>query len=230
MLFARTWGQGPLVVLLHGLGASSRYWEALAEASSGYAAVLLGFGRSPKPPHASYHLACHLEALAPLLPSCPVVVGHFTAAVVAAAFAAARPRGVRALLLLGLPAFSRRCHRPPAGRPPRPSGASPWLGETATRRADGEKGHLRPRRCWSIAHDGTRRTRPGAGGGRRRRGTRRRPVRRSGRSPRHARRPGRGRILRQRPHGCAAGGSGAGRSGASGRATRAEFAANFPTR
>ena len=109
-LFARTWGQGPPVVLLHGLGASSRYWEPLAEASSGYAAVapdLLGFGRSPKPPHASYDVACHLEALAPLLPAGPaVVVAHSTGAIVAAALAAARPRSVNALLLLGLPAFA----------------------------------------------------------------------------------------------------------------------------
>ena len=109
-LFARTWGQGPPVVLLHGLGASSRYWEALAEASSGYAAIapdLLGFGRSPKPPGASYDVGCHLEALAPLLPVGPaVVVGHSTGAILAAALAAARPSTVGALLLLGLPAFA----------------------------------------------------------------------------------------------------------------------------
>ncbi|MBW3556525.1 MAG: alpha/beta fold hydrolase [Actinobacteria bacterium] len=107
-LFARTWGQGPPVVLLHGLGASSRYWETLAEANSGYAAVapdLLGFGRSPKPSDASYDVACHVEALAPLLPAGAVVVGHSTGAILAAALAVAHPQAVRALLLLGLPAF-----------------------------------------------------------------------------------------------------------------------------
>ncbi len=108
-LFARTWGQGPPVVLLHGLGASSRYWETLAEASSGYAAVapdLLGFGRSPKPSDASYDGPCHVEALAPLLAPGAVVVGHSTGAILAAALAATHPQAVRALLLLGLPAFS----------------------------------------------------------------------------------------------------------------------------
>ncbi|MDP9388092.1 MAG: alpha/beta fold hydrolase [Actinomycetota bacterium] len=107
-LFARTWGDGPPVLLLHGLGASSRYWETLAEASSGYAATapdLLGFGRSPKPRHAAYDVACHVEALAPLAAPGAVVVGHSTGAILAAALAAAHPRAVRGLLLLGLPAF-----------------------------------------------------------------------------------------------------------------------------
>ena len=108
-LFARTWGEGPPVLLLHGLGASSRYWEAMAEASSGYAGVapdLLGFGRSPKPSDASYDVVCHVETLAPLLAPGAVVVGHSTGAIVAAALAARRPASVRALLLLGLPAFA----------------------------------------------------------------------------------------------------------------------------
>lgn len=108
-LFARTWGQGPPVMLLHGLGASSRYWERLAEVSSGYAATapdLLGFGRSPKPPDASYDVACHVEALAPLLPPGAVLVGHSTGAILAAALAAAHPGAVRGLLLLGVPAYA----------------------------------------------------------------------------------------------------------------------------
>ncbi len=95
-------------MLIHGLGASSRYWEPLAEASSGYAAIapdLLGFGRSPKPRGASYNVACHIEALATLLRPGVVVGGHSTGAILAAALAAARPQAVRGLLLLGLPVF-----------------------------------------------------------------------------------------------------------------------------
>jgi len=105
-LFARQWGQGPPVLFVHGLGASSRYWEPLGEASSGYAGMapdLLGFGHSPTPPDAPYDVACHLEALGPLVPAGAVVVGHSMGAILAAAVAAAHP--VRALLLLGLPAF-----------------------------------------------------------------------------------------------------------------------------
>lgn len=107
-LFVTTWGQGPDVVFLHGLGASSRYWESLAASSTGYRATapdLLGFGRSPTPPDASYDIDCHLDALAPHLPAAAVVVAHSAGAIVAAALAARHPEAVRSLVLLGLPAY-----------------------------------------------------------------------------------------------------------------------------
>ncbi|MDQ3575851.1 MAG: alpha/beta fold hydrolase, partial [Actinomycetota bacterium] len=87
-LFVRRWGQGPPVLFVHGLGASSRYWKPLAQVSSGYAATapdLLGFGHSPTPPDASYDVDSHLEALVPLLPPGAVVVGHSMGAILAAA-------------------------------------------------------------------------------------------------------------------------------------------------
>jgi pimeloyl-ACP methyl ester carboxylesterase len=107
-LFVREWGAGPPVVFLHGIGASSRYWEQLAARSSGYRGIapdLLGFGRSPKPADAAYDVPTHLEALTPLVPPASVVVGHSTGAILAAALAAAQPTRVRALVLIGLPAF-----------------------------------------------------------------------------------------------------------------------------
>ncbi|MDQ6696041.1 MAG: hypothetical protein M3Z46_01110 [Actinomycetota bacterium] len=51
-LFTARWGRGPDVLFLDGLGASSRYWDALVEAGGDYrgtAPDLLGFGRSPAP-------------------------------------------------------------------------------------------------------------------------------------------------------------------------------------
>ncbi|MGH8986414.1 MAG: alpha/beta fold hydrolase [Acidimicrobiia bacterium] len=107
-LFVREWGTGAPVVFLHGLGASSRYWERLVTGSSGYQGVapdLLGFGRSPKPDDATYDVATHLDAIAPLARPASLVVGHSAGAILAVALAATRPQLVKTLLLLGLPAF-----------------------------------------------------------------------------------------------------------------------------
>ncbi|MGH9149354.1 MAG: alpha/beta fold hydrolase [Acidimicrobiales bacterium] len=107
-LFVTSWGQGPDVVFLHGLGGSSRYWEPLAAASTGYRATapdLLGFGRSPSPADARYDVDSHLAALAPHVPAKAVVVAHSAGAILAAALAARRPDSVASLLLIGLPAY-----------------------------------------------------------------------------------------------------------------------------
>jgi len=104
-----TWGLGPDVVLLHGLGASNRYWETLLADSQGYRATapdLLGFGLSPTPSDAPYDVDCHLDALLDVLPPNAVVVAHSTGAILAAALAARHPGRVRSLLLLGLPAYA----------------------------------------------------------------------------------------------------------------------------
>ncbi|MBW3548956.1 MAG: alpha/beta hydrolase [Actinobacteria bacterium] len=107
-LHVRRWGEGQPVLFLHGLGASSRYWDRLAAATSGYEGIapdLLGFGRSPKPRHAAYDVEAHLEALDPLLVPGTVIVGHSTGAVLAAALAAAPPVALAGVVLIGLPAY-----------------------------------------------------------------------------------------------------------------------------
>jgi pimeloyl-ACP methyl ester carboxylesterase len=107
-LYVRRWGAGPPVMYVHGLGASSRYWSVLADRAPTHAGVapdLLGFGRSPRPPDSMYDVEAHLACLLPLLPTDAVVVGHSTGAILAAALACAAVHRVRALLLLGLPAF-----------------------------------------------------------------------------------------------------------------------------
>jgi len=56
-LFHSTWGAGPLVVALHGLGASSAYWDRLAQHLPDHRVVApdaLGFGRSPAPDGSPY--------------------------------------------------------------------------------------------------------------------------------------------------------------------------------
>ncbi len=93
----------------HGLGASSRYWDQLADLGGRYTGIapdLLGFGRSPKPADASYDVDTHLASLVPLFEGPAFVVAHSTGAILAAALAARRPDLVTGLLLLGLPAFA----------------------------------------------------------------------------------------------------------------------------
>jgi alpha-beta hydrolase superfamily lysophospholipase len=63
------------VLLLHGLGASSHYWDEVTARVEGQRMVapdLLGFGRSPAPPEVADDVACHLEALEPFIDDvCP---------------------------------------------------------------------------------------------------------------------------------------------------------------
>lgn len=119
-LVARVWGEGPPILFLHGLGASSRYWGRLSRCSAGYRGIapdLLGFGHSPHPDDVAYDVADHVAALAPLLPQGTVVVGHSTGAALACALARAHPGVVRALVLVGLPAFpDERTARAQIGR------------------------------------------------------------------------------------------------------------------
>lgn len=105
------WGDGPPVLLVHGIGGSARYWRPLAEVSTGYRATapdLLGFGRSPRPDDSAYDVGDPLDALLPLVAPGSVVVAHSTGAVLAAALATARPDLVSALLLVG-PRSTRTC-------------------------------------------------------------------------------------------------------------------------
>ena len=105
---ATSWGAGPDVVFLHGLGASARYWDPVASSGDGFHGIapdLLGFGRSPKPRRASYDVDDHVHAILRLVPDGAVVVGHSTGAVIAAAVAARAPTKVRGLLLISPPLY-----------------------------------------------------------------------------------------------------------------------------
>jgi pimeloyl-ACP methyl ester carboxylesterase len=101
-------GEGPPVVLLHGLAVSHRYLMPTARALAGRLPVvvpdLAGFGRSDKPP-AAYDVEQHAACLSVWLDALGLgracLVGHSFGAEVAARLAVRRPDLVAALVLAG---------------------------------------------------------------------------------------------------------------------------------
>ncbi|MDL2341645.1 MAG: alpha/beta hydrolase [Patescibacteria group bacterium] len=110
-------GDGPAVVLLHGLGRSARVWQEVIQLLSdqpvpcrAVAYDLLGFGASPKPARISYtvddHAAAVIAQLQRLGRSKPVVlVGHSMGCLVAVRVAKLRPDLVQHLVLYEMPVY-----------------------------------------------------------------------------------------------------------------------------
>ena len=106
---ARVLGEGPPILLLHGLGASGRYWggayDSLAPRHQLIVPDLLGFGRSSKP-ELGYTLDDHADALVALLDELGVrksvvVVAHSAAARLALRLAEGEPARVSAVVAVG---------------------------------------------------------------------------------------------------------------------------------
>lgn len=115
-LSARVLGSGTPIVLLHGLGASGRYWGAaydrLGDDHLLVVPDLLGFGASPRPDHgygpdehAAAVCAC-LDVVGVNEPA--VLVSHSAGSIVALWIARTRPERVRAVISIGPPLYSDR--------------------------------------------------------------------------------------------------------------------------
>jgi pimeloyl-ACP methyl ester carboxylesterase len=118
-------GDGPPLLLLHGLGGSGRYWAGLtphlAATRTLIAPDLAGFGRSDKP-SLDYSRAFHLDSLDALLTALRVdtrlaVAGHSMGGVLAALFAARHLERIESLALAAAPFPRLQTHpsRLPAG-------------------------------------------------------------------------------------------------------------------
>ncbi|MEV0492813.1 alpha/beta fold hydrolase [Streptomyces atratus] len=99
----------PVLLLIHGLGASTAWWDPVVPRLAGAYRVicvdLLGHGRSTSPaggyeiPAQARRIGAALDMLA--VPRAAVVVGHSTGGSVATALAEQRPEAVSALALIG---------------------------------------------------------------------------------------------------------------------------------
>ena len=108
-------GDGPVVVLLHGIGRSSAVWRLLVKALAKQpcrvvAYDLLGFGASPKPDWLDYDIDDHatsvIASLKKLNPEGPIViVGHSMGCLVAVRVARLRPDLVKQLVLYEMPLY-----------------------------------------------------------------------------------------------------------------------------
>lgn len=105
-------GFGKKIVLLHGLGASGRYWnepsKLLIRQFQVISFDLLGFGESPRPAPFSYTQWQQADALRQALWNEHIwskvnIVGHSLGALIALEFAKRYPKKVRSLVLSNIP-------------------------------------------------------------------------------------------------------------------------------
>jgi len=109
-------GDGPTVVLLHGIGRSAGVWRHVVKQLAAknscrvVAYDLLGFGASPKPDWPDYNIDDHatsviasIQKLRPKQPS--VLVGHSMGCLVAVRVARLRPDLVKQLVLYEMPLY-----------------------------------------------------------------------------------------------------------------------------
>jgi len=108
-------GQGPVIVLLHGLASSSANWDHLIPLlKDSYRCVtidLLGFGESPKPQWAGYTMDDHLRAIHVTirhlhLKTSYTLVGHSLGSLLATRYTRMHNRQVKRLVLLSPPVYA----------------------------------------------------------------------------------------------------------------------------
>ena len=107
-------GEGPVVILIHGIASSSVTFEKLVPMLVDEHRVisidLLGFGESPSPEAATYTLEEHVAALSRTIDSLAlrepfVLVGHSMGSLIASRYAATRRRRLTKLVLVSPPIY-----------------------------------------------------------------------------------------------------------------------------
>ena len=107
-------GQGPVVILIHGIASSSVTFSALVprlvESHRCISIDLLGFGESPAPEDATFTIEEHVEAVRATIASLGlrapfVLVGHSMGSLIAARYTAVYPDKVSKLVLVSPPIY-----------------------------------------------------------------------------------------------------------------------------
>jgi len=107
-------GEGPVVILIHGIASSSAtYKHVVPKLSKRHRCItidLLGFGESPAPEGATYTIEEHVDAIAATIRSLGlsapfVLVGHSLGALLSARYAAVYPGQVSRLVLVSPPVY-----------------------------------------------------------------------------------------------------------------------------
>ena len=111
---AQDTGEGPVVVLVHGIASSSFTFRRLVPLLADHYRVisvdLLGFGESIAPEDATFTLDEHVASLAATLDSLGlrapfILVGHSLGSLISARYAAVRPQRVARLVLISPPVY-----------------------------------------------------------------------------------------------------------------------------
>ncbi len=106
-------GEGAVVVFLHGMAASGRYWQPVLDLQPAGRLItidLIGFGNSPHPTHVTYDYQTHVQAIIDTLAAAGVtepftLVGHSMGALIGLRLASLYPERVSRLILCGLPYY-----------------------------------------------------------------------------------------------------------------------------
>lgn len=107
-------GDGPVIVLLHGIASSSATFQhvipLLSERYRCISIELLGFGESPAPEESQYTIEDHVESIHATIRSLRlagpfILVGHSLGSLLAARYAAKHPKRVARLVLVSPPVY-----------------------------------------------------------------------------------------------------------------------------
>ncbi|HUP26406.1 MAG TPA: alpha/beta hydrolase [Candidatus Limnocylindrales bacterium] len=108
-------GSGPVIVFIHGMAGSLRYWSPfMSYVATGHRTIaidLLGFGHSPMPTDVVYDYQTHIGSILETLDHVGIkepvlLIGHSMGGLIALRLAALHPARVKGLVLIAMPIYS----------------------------------------------------------------------------------------------------------------------------